>query len=87
MARTKKSAPKAPKAAKTQPQPEPSAEFLPKKDLFRIDEAAAYFGVTDKTIRLWIDHGRLQAEQVVGCVRIPRESILSLRIIKNMEMR
>ncbi len=83
MAKSKQSAPK---TVRIQPQPEPSAEFLPKKDLFRIDEAAAYFGVTDKTIRLWIDHGRLQAEQVVGCVRIPRDSILSLRILKNMEM-
>jgi len=65
----------------------PSADYLPKKDLFRLDEVAAYFDVTEKTVRLWIDHGHLQAEQIVGGVRINRNSILSLRILKNMEMR
>ena len=63
-----------------------NADFLPKKDLFRIDEAATYFGVEDRTIRLWIDHGHLAAEKVVGCIRIPRKSILDLRFSKNSEM-
>ena len=49
---------------------------LPKKDLFRIDEVASYFSVTDRTIRLWIEHGHLGAKKISGVVRIPRESIL-----------
>lgn len=53
---------------------------LPKKDLFRIDEVANYFSVTDRTIRLWIDHGHLKTEKLHGSVRILRESILNFRL-------
>jgi excisionase family DNA binding protein len=53
--------------------------LLPKKSLFRIDEVATYFSVTDRTIRLWIEHGHLQSEMIVGSVRIPRDSILHCR--------
>lgn len=52
---------------------------LPDKALFRIDEVAAYFSVTERTIRLWLAHGKLEAEKIVGVVRIPRESILKCR--------
>lgn len=55
------------------------AAFLPNKDLFRIDEAAAYFSVTDRTIRLWIEHGHLQSEKIIGSIRISRSSILKCR--------
>jgi len=71
MATKKKPSPKKP-AAKV-------AEHLPKKDLFRIDEAAEYFGVTPRTIRLWIDHGKLEFEKIEGCIRIPRTAILEIR--------
>lgn len=52
---------------------------LPDKELLRVDEVATYFSVTEKTIRLWIDHGHLIAEKIVGIVRIPRESVLDCR--------
>jgi len=53
--------------------------LLPKKSLFRIDEVARYFSVSDRCIRLWIDHGHLKKEKVVGTIRISRESILRCR--------
>lgn len=52
---------------------------LPDKALFRIDEVANYFGVHERTIRLWIDHGHLIAEKIVGTIRISRPSILRCR--------
>ena len=48
---------------------------LPMKALFRIDEVAEYFSVTDRTIRLWIEHKHLEAKKIGGVIRIPRESI------------
>jgi len=56
--------------------------LLPKKSLFSIYEAAEYFGVTDRTIRLWIEHGHLTSEKIVGSVRISRESIIQCRFKK-----
>ncbi len=53
---------------------------LPAKDLFRVDEVATYFDVTERTIRLWIEHGHLTAEKIVGTIRIPREAVLNCRI-------
>lgn len=57
----------------------PKAEYLAEKDLFRVDEVADYFGVNERTIRLWIDHGHLEKEKVVGSIRISRKSILRCR--------
>lgn len=53
--------------------------LLTRKSLFRIDEAASYFGVTDRCIRLWIEHGHLAGEKVVGSIRVSRDSILKCR--------
>lgn len=53
--------------------------FLPYKSMFRIDEVASYFDVTAQTIRLWIIHGRLEAEKPGGGIRISREAILRCR--------
>ena len=53
--------------------------LLVEKSLFRIDEAASYFGVTDRCIKLWIEHGHLEREKVVGSIRISRDSILRCR--------
>jgi excisionase family DNA binding protein len=53
---------------------------LPEKKLLRVAEAAKYFGVHERTIRLWIDTGKLTAEKLAGSVRIPRESIAAFRI-------
>jgi len=52
---------------------------LPKKELLRIDEVATFFSVTDRCIRLWIAHGHLVAEKIVGSVRVTRESVLRCR--------
>lgn len=52
---------------------------LPKKDLLRVDEVASYFSVTPRTIYLWIEHGHLVAEKIVGCVRVTRKSVLKCR--------
>ncbi len=59
---------------------------LPKKDLFRIDEVADYFSVTERTIRLWIDHGHLKTTEKAGIVRILRGSILKCRILDKREV-
>ena len=48
---------------------------LPNKALYRVDEVAGYFSVTERTIRLWIEHKHLEAKKIGGVVRIPRESI------------
>lgn len=53
--------------------------LLPKKSLFNIYEVAEYFQVTERTIRLWIEHGHLKGEKIVGSMRISRESILECR--------
>ena len=60
--------------------------LLPQKSLFRVEEAASYFGVAKSTIYLWIDHSILRAERYVnpethvsGTLRISRASMLSCR--------
>jgi len=54
---------------------------LADKDLFRRDEAAAYFGVTERTIRLWEAHDHLRSNKLPsGSIRITRESILTCRL-------
>lgn len=60
---------------------EEDESMLPKKDLFRIDEVATYFSVTERTIRLWIDHGHLIAVKKAGTIRILRKSILDCHIL------
>jgi len=52
---------------------------LPQKELLRVDEVANFFSVTDRCIRLWIEHGHLKAETIVGTTRITRESVLRCR--------
>ena len=61
--------------------PEKIAKDLPDKKLLRTSEAAAYFGVSERTIRLWIEHGKLDAEKPAGTLFIPRESILKFRLL------
>ena len=53
---------------------------LPNKELLRVNEVAAYFSVTERTVRLWIEHGDLIAEKIIGTVRIPREAVLNCRV-------
>ena len=52
---------------------------LPQKELLRVDEVANFFSVTDRCIRLWIEHGHLTAEKIVGSIRVTRESVLKCR--------
>jgi len=54
-------------------------ENLPKKSLFTVYEVAEYFEVTERTVKLWIEHGHLKGEKIVGSTRISRESILQCR--------
>ena len=54
---------------------------LPDKKLLRVSEAAQYFGIHERTIRLWIDHGKLIAEKPAGIIFISRESILKFRLL------
>ena len=60
-------------------------ETLPKKELLRVSEAADYFGVHERTIRLWIDHGKLIAEKPTGTIFISRESIKNFRLYERPE--
>lgn len=55
---------------------------LPDKAMFRVDEVATYFSVSERTIRTWIQHGHLSAEKIVGVVRISRASILACRFAR-----
>jgi excisionase family DNA binding protein len=57
---------------------------LPKKPLLRVDEVAAYFDVTEKTIYLWIEHGLLEAEKYKRVIRVTRESIKNFRLASKM---
>ena len=52
---------------------------LPEKKLLCVREAAQYFGVHERTVRLWIKCGKLFAEKLAGSVRISRESIVKFR--------
>lgn len=45
---------------------------------WRIPETAKYFGVSERTVRRWIESGTLQAVKVGGIVRVPEESALKL---------
>lgn len=56
--------------------------LLPKKSLFRVDEVAKYFNVSESCIRLWIQHDILEKVKTRGVVNIPRESILKCRFQK-----
>lgn len=58
-------------------------ELLPKKSLFTVYEVAQYFSVSERTVRLWVEHGHLKCEKIVGTMRIPRESILECRFRKS----
>jgi excisionase family DNA binding protein len=53
---------------------------LPDKKLLRVSEAAAYFSVSERSIRLWIAHGHLTAEKPHGSIFISRESIKQFRL-------
>jgi len=45
------------------------------KRYFRIDEVAAYFSISARTVYRLIDEGDLQAIRIRGCVRVSAEEI------------
>ena len=53
---------------------------LPEKKYLRIDEVENYFSVTSRTVRLWIDHGKLEAVKVERGIRITSASVLAFPI-------
>lgn len=58
---------------------------LPEKELLRVEEVAEYFNVSPKTIYLWIDHGHLESEKIIGCVRIPLQSVINFRLFNKLK--
>lgn len=54
-------------------------ENLPNKELLRVDEVAAYYSVSEKTVRGWIATGKLMAVKVVKVWRIHRSDCISLQ--------
>ena len=60
---------------------------LPARELLRIDEVANYFQVTERTIRLWIAHGHLAAEKIVGTLRITKTSIANCRFNRDHKVK
>lgn len=55
-------------------------EFLPQKDLLRYEEVEIYFGVSRRTIDLWVENKLLVAEKKRGLKWITRASILDFRL-------
>ena len=52
---------------------------LPDKELLRPDEVAAYYSVSEKTVRGWIATGKLMAVKVVKGWRIHKQDALDLQ--------
>lgn len=52
-------------------------ELLPKPVLLRISEVAYYFGVCERSVRNWIEHGHLDAISNPGGgeIRITKDSV------------
>lgn len=60
---------------------------LPNKDFFRIDEVARYFDVSDRTVRMWIDHGHFETERLGGTIiRVLRDSVLRFRLKSRVDI-
>ena len=59
---------------------------LPKKPTYRVSEVALYYGVTERTVYLWIEHKHLETVMTpLGQVRITRESFDKCRFSKKAE--
>jgi excisionase family DNA binding protein len=59
---------------------------LPNKELLRVDEVAAFFSVTTRTVYLWIDHGHFQVEKTPGgLIRITLESVKKKRLMNQKD--
>jgi excisionase family DNA binding protein len=51
-------------------------DLIPDKDLFKIKDIATLFGVATRTIRSWINYGKLPAWTVGGSIRVKRKDII-----------
>ena len=60
---------------------------LPNEELLRIDEVAAYFRVSERTIRLWIAHGHLASGKIAGTIRVTRASVMGCRFNTKKKMK
>jgi len=48
------------------------------KELLRVDEVAAYFDVSERTVYLWVEHGKLEGRKLArNILRITRVSVLA----------
>lgn len=61
-------------------------DWICQRELHRVDDIAAYFGVTAGTIRLWIKRGFLKAEKIAGVIRIPKREVLSVQKNRVMDI-
>ena len=58
-------------------------EALPNRPTLRVSEVALYYGVTDRTVYLWIEHGHLKTVKTPGGQwRVTRESFDKCRFAK-----
>jgi len=48
---------------------------LPNRKLLRVDEVARFFDVSERTVRLWLDHGLLKSGKMHGSLRVLKSSI------------
>jgi len=56
---------------------------LPARPTLRVSEVAAYYGVTERTVYLWIEHGHLETVLTpAGQWRVTRESLDACRFAK-----
>jgi excisionase family DNA binding protein len=56
------------------------SQSLPRKELFRLQEAAEYLGVTKQTLYNWINSGKLEAVRVgEKLLRIPYRSLREIQ--------
>lgn len=68
------------KTPKTTSEDHKNLSGLPENKLYRISEVAQIFKVHERTIRLWIAHGKLIAEKPAGIIYITSQSIQDFRL-------
>ena len=52
---------------------------LPNRELLRVSTVAQYLDVSEKTVYLWCDIGKLRKVQLSEkCIRVERESVVEL---------
>ena len=50
--------------------------------IYTVKEVAEEFKVTERTVRRWIEEGKIKRAINIGAVRIPTEEVLKLREVK-----